>query len=57
MYGTSEDQPDRLEDSDKAQSDDERVSVSDQSENENTTHKNFIRDNNFVNRTSLLNVE
>ena len=39
MYGTSEDQPDRLEDSDEAQSDDESVSVSDQSENENTTQQ------------------
>ena len=39
MYSTSEDQPDRLEDSDEAQSDDESVSVSDQSENENTTQQ------------------
>ena len=33
MYSTSEDQPDRLEDSDEVQSDDDSVSVSDQSEN------------------------
>ena len=39
MYSTSEDQPDRLEDSDEDQSDDESVSVSDQSENENTTQQ------------------
>ena len=39
MYSTSEDQPGRLEDSDEAQSDDESVSVSDQSESENTTQQ------------------
>ena len=39
MYSTSEDQPDRLDDSDEDQSDDESVFVSDQSENENTTQQ------------------
>ena len=39
IYGTSEGQPDRLEDSDEAQSDDENVSLSDQSENGNTTQQ------------------
>ena len=39
MYSASEDQPDRLEDLDEAQSDDESVSVSDQSENASTTQQ------------------
>ena len=41
MYSTSEDQPDRLEDSDEAQSDDENVSLSGQSESENTAQQPY----------------
>ena len=41
IYGTSVDLPDHLEDSDEAQSGDENVSLSDQSENKNTAHQPY----------------